>query len=76
MFFCQVRLECFLAMLTPGANYPKLLLAFQDVMSCALTKLATDHPYHTLYSLIALKNGSSGRLFATQSWPAPGPGGA
>eukprot|EP00775_Hariotina_reticulata_P004991 gene4991-5233_t len=32
-----------------------------DVMSFALTKLATEHPYHTLYSLIALKNGSSGK---------------
>jgi hypothetical protein len=34
-----------------------LLLLLQAVLKTALGRLMREHPYHTLYSLIALKNG-------------------
>lgn len=33
----------------------------QAVLNTALTRLCSEHPYHTLYSLIALKNGGHGK---------------
>jgi hypothetical protein len=32
-------------------------LLLQAVLKTALSRLMRDHPYHTLYSLIALRNG-------------------
>jgi hypothetical protein len=36
---------------------PLLLLLLQAVLKTALSRLMREHPFHTLYSLIALKNG-------------------
>jgi hypothetical protein len=35
--------------------------AFQRVICRALERMALDHPYHALHSLIALRNGNLGR---------------
>ncbi|KAI8470131.1 MAG: kinase-like domain-containing protein [Monoraphidium minutum] len=35
--------------------------AFQHVLCRALERMALDHPYHALFSLIALRNGNLGR---------------